>query len=157
MSKANSRTKEKDKQMTWDTDRGHMSWVPYGEYEGAPVPSPLYSKIKEVPPDKVKHPEEPNPKGVDLVNSPQHYTEGGIESIVYMKDNMDPVAYKGFLEGSVKKYLHRHRYKGKALEDLKKAQWYLNKLVEETKEDIIVDLQEAGQAYDNFKEHLQKG
>ena len=73
------------------------------------------------------------PEG-DVIN-PTHYTNGGIESIDYMKDNMSPEAYRGFLEGSVKKYLHRWRYKGKPTEDLKKAQWYLTKLVHEVELD----------------------
>lgn len=67
----------------------------------------------------------------DLVNKPSHYNHGGIEAIVYMKDNMSTEAYLGYLEGCAKKYLHRFRYKGKAKEDLKKAQWYLNKLIED--------------------------
>jgi hypothetical protein len=39
--------------------------------------------------------------------------------------------YLGYLEGNTKKYLHRWRYKKKPLEDLKKAQWYLNRLIQE--------------------------
>jgi hypothetical protein len=46
-----------------------------------------------------------------------------------MKDNMDAMMFLGYLEGNTKKYLHRYRYKGKPVEDLKKAQWYLNKLI----------------------------
>lgn len=66
----------------------------------------------------------------DKINSPTHYNHGTIEAIVYLKDNMDPVAFLGYLEGNVKKYLHRWRYKG-GMEDLKKAQWYLNRWIEE--------------------------
>ena len=67
----------------------------------------------------------------DVVNKPEHYNHGCIEAIVYMKDNMSTEAYQGYLEGCTKKYLHRFRYKDKAKEDLKKAQWYLNKLIED--------------------------
>ena len=62
-----------------------------------------------------------------------HYTEGTIECIDYLKDNMDPVMFMGFLEGNTKKYLHRYRYKGKPVEDLEKAQVYLGWLIEEMK------------------------
>ena len=55
---------------------------------------------------------------VDTINHPPHYKVGGIETIDYMKAK------------SIK-YLSRTGYKGDALEDLKKAQWYLNKLIEE--------------------------
>lgn len=48
-----------------------------------------------------------------------------------MKDNMDPLMFMGYLEGAVKKYLHRYRYKNKPVEDLKKAQWYLERLIQE--------------------------
>lgn len=67
----------------------------------------------------------------DIVNHPPHYGEGKIECIEYLKDNMDVMMFMGYLEGNIKKYLHRYRYKGKPLEDLKKAQWYLNRLIEE--------------------------
>jgi len=67
----------------------------------------------------------------DAVNSPNHYTNGGIECIDYMKDNMPWEAYTGYLEGAAKKYMHRFRYKGKPVEDLKKSVWYLNRLISE--------------------------
>ena len=67
----------------------------------------------------------------DVVNHPPHYGEGKIECIEYLRDNMDVMMFMGYLEGNIKKYLHRYRYKNKPLEDLKKAQWYLNRLIEE--------------------------
>ena len=70
----------------------------------------------------------------DMVNSPAHYADGNIECIDYLKDNMPRAAFLGYLEGNYKKYLHRMRYKGKALEDLHKASWYLNRLIDEIAE-----------------------
>jgi hypothetical protein len=70
------------------------------------------------------------PKG-DSVESPSHYNTGNIECIIYLKDNMPFDNYLGYLEGNTKKYLHRWRYKKKPLEDLKKAQWYLSRLIQE--------------------------
>ncbi len=67
----------------------------------------------------------------DIVNSPSHYTSGGIECIDYLKDNLPLEAFHGYLEGNVKKYLHRWRYKQKPVQDLKKAQWYLTNLIAE--------------------------
>ncbi len=66
---------------------------------------------------------------MDQVNKPSHYTSGNIEAIDYMKDNMSKEAYHGYLEGCCKKYLHRHAYKGNQLTDLKKARWYLDRLI----------------------------
>jgi hypothetical protein len=67
----------------------------------------------------------------DAVDKPPHYNFGTIECIEYLKDNMTPEAFRGYLEGNTKKYMHRFRYKGKDLEDLKKAQWYLDYLIKE--------------------------
>lgn len=66
----------------------------------------------------------------NLVDHPPHYTTGKIEAIEYLKDNLPTEAYIGGCEWNVKKYLHRWRYKGHPLDDLKKAQWYLTKLIE---------------------------
>lgn len=70
----------------------------------------------------------------DPVEKPSHYNFGKIEAIDYMKDSMTPEGFEGYLEGAVKKYLHRFKYKHKPLEDLKKAQWYLNRLIKELEE-----------------------
>lgn len=67
----------------------------------------------------------------DVVNTPSHYSSGSIECVDYLKDNMPWDSYIGGLEWNVKKYLHRWRYKKKPVEDLKKAQWYLNRLIRE--------------------------
>jgi hypothetical protein len=66
----------------------------------------------------------------DPVNNPSHYNHGEIEAITYIKDNLGE-GYSYYLEGNIKKYLHRYRYKGRPVEDLKKAQWYLNQLINE--------------------------
>lgn len=67
----------------------------------------------------------------DVVNNPDHYTSSNIECIEYLKDNMSYEAFLGFLEGNTKKYLHRFRHKGKPLQDLQKARWYLDYLISE--------------------------
>lgn len=67
----------------------------------------------------------------DNVNNPDHYNTGTIECIEYLKDNMSREGYLGYLEGNCKKYLHRWRYKAKPVEDLKKARWYLDRLIKE--------------------------
>lgn len=58
----------------------------------------------------------------DPVNHPAHYTLGGIEVIDAIE------AWKlTFKLANVIKYVARADHKGKPLEDLKKAQWYLNR------------------------------
>jgi hypothetical protein len=68
----------------------------------------------------------------DPVSNPSHYKSGGIESIDYIKAFLSKEEYRGFLRGNISKYLHRYTYKGKPLEDLKKAQFYLDRLIKET-------------------------
>lgn len=67
----------------------------------------------------------------DPVNSPTHYTRGGIETI-------DFIEAKGlnFLLGNVVKYVSRAGFKADAkLQDLKKAQWYLTREISRLKKD----------------------
>ena len=64
----------------------------------------------------------------DMVNSPPHYNNGDIECIDAIKESMTPEAFKGYLKGNIQKYIWRYENK-KGVEDLKKAQWYLNRLV----------------------------
>jgi len=66
----------------------------------------------------------------DMVNSPSHYTYGKVECIEGIQESMTPEAFKGYCKGACLKYLWRYERKDKPLEDLKKAQWYLNKLIE---------------------------
>lgn len=65
----------------------------------------------------------------DNVNNPAHYGQGKIECIDYIQDFLTHEEFVGYLRGNVAKYLHRWRYKN-GLEDLRKAQWYLNKMIE---------------------------
>lgn len=63
-------------------------------------------------------------KKPDMVNSPSHYNTGKIEVIEAIDD------WKlGFYEGQVVKYVARAKHKGNEIENLKKAQWYLNRLI----------------------------
>jgi len=64
----------------------------------------------------------------DMVNHPEHYTNSSIETID-MIESMTAEGFKYYLEGNILKYLTRYRHKN-GIQDLKKAQWYLNKLIE---------------------------
>ncbi|MDB4277817.1 DUF3310 domain-containing protein [Gammaproteobacteria bacterium] len=67
----------------------------------------------------------------DVVNNPTHYNTGRIECIEAIRESMSSEAYAGYLKGNCMKYLWRYDYKGKPIEDLEKAQWYLAKLLKE--------------------------
>ncbi len=73
-------------------------------------------------------------KNNDAVNHPSHYTQGGIECIDAMKASMSDEAFKGLLKGNVIKYIWRYEKKVNPLEDLKKAKWYLERLIKELEE-----------------------
>ena len=70
----------------------------------------------------------------DMVNSPSHYNQSGIECITAIEAMLGP-NFKYYLQGNIMKYLWRFDYKHKPLEDLQKAQWYLDKLIEEVMAD----------------------
>ncbi len=69
-----------------------------------------------------------NSEREDVVNKPKHYNTGNIECIEAIEESMSSVAFKGYLKGNCMKYLWRYDYKGRQVEDLNKAKWYLNKL-----------------------------
>jgi len=63
----------------------------------------------------------------DIINSPGHYADSTIECIDAMEAMMTPEQFIGYLRGNVFKYQWRYEKKN-GIEDLKKAQWYLDKL-----------------------------
>lgn len=65
----------------------------------------------------------------DMVDKPAHYNKGEIEAIDYIKQQLGDDFY-AYCEGNVHKYLHRYGYKN-GIEDLRKARWYLDKLIKE--------------------------
>lgn len=78
--------------------------------------------------------ERPKPKkakavSADPINSPSHYKVGGIETIDFIE-----AKDLGYNLGNVVKYITRAHHKGELLQDLKKAQWYLNREVTKLEE-----------------------
>jgi hypothetical protein len=67
----------------------------------------------------------------DPVNRPTHYASGGVECIEAIKASMSREAFLGYLKGNVQKYLWRYEKKANPVEDLKKARWYLERLIAE--------------------------
>lgn len=65
----------------------------------------------------------------DQVNHPSHYTTGSIECIDAIKASMTTEEFRGMLKGNALKYLWRYRLKGKPVQDLEKAMWYLSRLI----------------------------
>jgi len=71
-------------------------------------------------------------KGIeDLINVPTHYKQHDLEAINGIKGSMSNEAFQGYLKGAVLKYLWRYKYKKAPVDDLRKAKWYLEKLLQE--------------------------
>lgn len=66
---------------------------------------------------------------VDWVSQPPHYKVGGIETIDYIEAKLTDEQLVGYFVGNVLKYCSRHNQKG-GVEDLRKAHWYLTRLIE---------------------------
>jgi hypothetical protein len=66
----------------------------------------------------------------DEVSKPQHYNFGRFETIDVIVDTLGEFDAISYCHGNVLKYVIRSRHKGKPIQDLEKAIWYLNKMVE---------------------------
>ena len=64
----------------------------------------------------------------DSVNHPSHYTQGVIETIDYMESCLTPEEFCGGCKMNILKYVSREKFKN-GTEDLKKARWYLDRLI----------------------------
>jgi hypothetical protein len=67
---------------------------------------------------------------MDQVNKPAHYTQGAVETIDAIEASMNADEFCAYLKGNAMKYLWRYQHKGKPEQDLRKARWYLDLLLE---------------------------
>ena len=67
--------------------------------------------------------------GTDMVNHPPHYNARGRECLDAIRAATSD-GYQYYLQGNIVKYLWRYRYKN-GMEDLKKAEFYLKRLMDE--------------------------
>lgn len=68
----------------------------------------------------------------DSVNHPDHYCSGqGVECIDALKSmTFKMVGFVAFCAANAVKYIWRHPWKGRPVEDLKKARFYIDRLIE---------------------------
>jgi len=69
----------------------------------------------------------------EMVNHPDHYNTGDIECITAIR-------YLPFSAGSAVKYLWRYEHKQNPIQDLQKARWYINQIMEWNDSDDINDV-----------------
>lgn len=65
------------------------------------------------------------------VEHPDHYNQNSLETLDVIKGTMSGEQFEGFLVGNILKYISRYKFKNGA-EDLKKARFYLDKLIDVT-------------------------
>jgi len=70
----------------------------------------------------------------DMVNHPPHYTHGGIEVIAAIE-----AWGLGYHLGNVVKYVARAEHKGRYVEDLRKAKWYLEREISQSERNEVSD------------------
>ena len=70
----------------------------------------------------------------DPVNHPDHYTAGGIEVIDILKAKLTPEQFLGFCLGNSIKYTLRAGHKANPGQDLAKAGWYRDRMLDEPAE-----------------------
>lgn len=109
------------------------SVVPYANYKcpccGSGMSKPFdYSKPKELIQKAQEVVEEA--KKHDVVNNPNHYKRGEIECFEALKASMTKEQFLGHLKATAIAYLWRYDLKN-GLEDVKKAKWYVDKMVKE--------------------------
>ena len=65
----------------------------------------------------------------DSINHPSHYTQGKIECIDAIEESTKGlIGISAVCVANVIKYIWRYKFKN-GIEDLKKARWYLDKLI----------------------------
>lgn len=113
---------------TYDYEDGELKGIHVGNRRFVPaddaesVASKLHAKICS---------KDANDIGYDSIN-PAHYISDGLECIDAIKASMSSAEFVGYLRGNVIKYIWRFRDKG-GVEDLKKARWYIKRLIKEEK------------------------
>ena len=65
---------------------------------------------------------------MDNVTHPSHYTQGKVECIDAIEAATGD-GFTGYLTGNILKYIWRWKHKN-GIEDLRKARWYLDRLIE---------------------------
>lgn len=101
----------------------------YGDPDTAPKEHFHCDNDDNAPNEHPVFSEEAMVKSYDTVNRPEHYNTGGMECIDAICGMLTHDEYIGYLRGNAMKYMWRFRYKGKPIEDLRKARWYEERMM----------------------------
>ena len=93
-----------------------------------------YNWYKELDPAACENAEDSccnKESNIDMVNHPSHYTQGGIECIDALKAaTVSKTGIEAVCTANAIKYLWRYEEKN-GIEDVKKARWYIDRLIKE--------------------------
>ena len=79
-----------------------------------------------------------------IIDHRDYYNRGVVEAIDAIESACTGLTgYEGFLPGTCLKYLFRWRWKGPALADLKKARYYLDRLIVEQEKSLGIEHAES--------------
>lgn len=98
-------------------NRSNKTWAADGVYERGRIDK--LDLVRE-------HVEQP--AVADPVNNPSHYASGAVECIDAIQASMSVEAFRGYCKGTIEAYVWRYESKG-GVEDLRKAEWYLKRLL----------------------------
>ena len=88
-----------------------------------------------------------------IIEKRDYYNHGRIEAIDAIESACTGLdGYEGFLTGSVLKYMFRWRWKGTAVADLQKADYYLTRLIEEEKRRLGIIVEHAQHIPEHFEQ-----
>lgn len=89
--------------------------------------------------EKIEDKDERMETNKEMVNHPPHYTAGKVECIDAIESATNRLqGLEAVCTGNIIKYVWRWKFKN-GVEDLEKAKWYLNKLIEKKKDDKYKD------------------
>lgn len=66
----------------------------------------------------------------DPVDRPKHYNQGSIECLDAIESMLTAEEFKGYCKGNIIKYVWRENYKDQNIQDLKKSNFFLNRLID---------------------------
>lgn len=72
------------------------------------------------------------PNEFDIIEKPEHYNYGKVECIDVIKDILGEQGFIDYCHGNAVKYIFRAKHKDSFVDNIKKAVWYLNRIVEES-------------------------
>ena len=103
----------------WNKINRKKDWAWMDDLDNEPNDHPVYGEPAE----------KRMIESYDTVHKPEHYNNGGMECIDAIRGMLTHDEYIGYLRGNALKYQWRFRYKGKPVEDLRKARWYEERLI----------------------------